>query len=204
MVEISIKKENQSQIELNVCKNLKLFRIKFNLNQDDIAEVLNVSRATYGNYETGSRVINITYLKTLADFYNTSVDTLLSADISTTQNTATYFNTFVKSTNGFYKAIEKQKMIQNKFFSYFYVEVDELTKKVFESTDKFINDREYIFEYDGNIYISKIFKFNDDTFFFYDECNQITKKRKEDFEKLFLIGILNSTIKSEYKNEDLF
>ncbi len=203
MVEIGIN-TSLSETELSVCKNLKLFRLKFNLHQEDVAEVLKVSRSTYGYYETGKRIINITSLKLLAEFYNTSVDTLLSADINATQNTATYFNTFVKSSTGFYKAWDKQKKIQNKFFSYFHVEIDEFTKKIFESTSNFINDKEYLFEYDGNIYISKIIKFNDGTFFFYDECNQITKKKAEDFENLFLIGILHSTIMSEYKNEDLF
>lgn len=47
------------------------------LTQTRIAEVLNVSQATYSRYENGSLDLPSAALITLADFYNVSVDYLL-------------------------------------------------------------------------------------------------------------------------------
>ena len=48
------------------------------LTQKDIAEVLNCKQQTYSRYETGEITIDIFRLETLAKFYNTSIDYLLS------------------------------------------------------------------------------------------------------------------------------
>lgn len=46
--------------------------------QEYIAHMLNVSQRTYSRYETGERSIPLASLCSLADFYQTSVDYLLS------------------------------------------------------------------------------------------------------------------------------
>lgn len=47
------------------------------MKQLTIANLLHITRQQYNLYETGRRVIPITYLKTLANFYPTSCDYIL-------------------------------------------------------------------------------------------------------------------------------
>ena len=56
---------------------LKEIREDKDLNQKDIAKVLNVSQVAYSYYEIGKRQIPIDLLKKLAKYYNVSIDYLL-------------------------------------------------------------------------------------------------------------------------------
>lgn len=47
------------------------------LNQEDLAKLLNCTQACYSNYENGKRDIPTEVLSKLADFYNVNVDYLL-------------------------------------------------------------------------------------------------------------------------------
>ena len=49
-----------------------------NLRQEDVAKVLHCSQACYSNYENGKRDIPTEVLDKLANYYNVSVDYLLS------------------------------------------------------------------------------------------------------------------------------
>lgn len=53
---------------------LKDLREDRDLTQEQIAKVLNCKQNTYQQYESGKRQISIESLKTLAIFYNTSID----------------------------------------------------------------------------------------------------------------------------------
>lgn len=68
-------------------------REKHNLKQKDVANILGVSQQTYSNYERGKREIPICYLKTLAEFYHTSLDYMMntSVDLSGTMNSASIY-----------------------------------------------------------------------------------------------------------------
>lgn len=58
-------------------QRLKDLREDKDLNQEDIAKVLNIAQRTYSGYETGTRMIPYTCLAKLAAFYDTSVDYIL-------------------------------------------------------------------------------------------------------------------------------
>ncbi len=47
------------------------------LRQQDIADILKVSRSTYSTWEIGIKIIPLKHLNTLADYYNTSIDYIL-------------------------------------------------------------------------------------------------------------------------------
>ena len=51
------------------------------MTQQQVADYLSVNRSTYSGYETGKREPSITKLKTLANLFRLSVDTLLETDI---------------------------------------------------------------------------------------------------------------------------
>ncbi len=62
---------------------LKEIREDRDLLQKDVAEALGIKQQQYSEYEIGKRVIPIEYLSKLADFYNVSIDYLLSkTDVS--------------------------------------------------------------------------------------------------------------------------
>lgn len=56
---------------------LKDLREDRDLNQEDIAKILNISQTNYSKYELGKINIPVNSLIILANFYNTSIDYLL-------------------------------------------------------------------------------------------------------------------------------
>lgn len=61
-------------------KRLKELRTQRNLTQKDVADVLQISRPAYTNYETGKRNLDNEALLKLSEFYNVSTDYLLGND----------------------------------------------------------------------------------------------------------------------------
>ena len=57
---------------------LKEIREDKDLLQKDVAKLLNISQVQYSRYETGIRTMPIEKLSILADFYQVSVDYLIS------------------------------------------------------------------------------------------------------------------------------
>ena len=58
-------------------KRLKDLREDKDLKQENIAQLLKITRQQYGLYETGKRTIQLDLLIELASFYNTSIDYIL-------------------------------------------------------------------------------------------------------------------------------
>ncbi|TAN67677.1 helix-turn-helix domain-containing protein [Paraclostridium sordellii 8483] len=60
------------------CNKLKMLREKNNISQIEISKILNVSRATYSNYENGITEPSINTIINISKFYNVSIDFLLT------------------------------------------------------------------------------------------------------------------------------
>ena len=58
---------------------LKICRTDRGYRQQDIADVLGITRAAYTHYETGRNDIPISHLLKLADFYGCTTDELLGS-----------------------------------------------------------------------------------------------------------------------------
>ena len=58
-------------------QRLKDLREDSDLQQSDIARILNTTQPQYSRYETGERELPIRHLVTLADFYGVSADYIL-------------------------------------------------------------------------------------------------------------------------------
>lgn len=67
---------------IQLAMNLKYLRKKNNLKQDDMVNIVNVSRQAYSNYETLSRTPDIDTLMTLANYYNVSLNDLVLCNLS--------------------------------------------------------------------------------------------------------------------------
>lgn len=57
---------------------LRELREERQLKQKEIAKLLNITQQQYSEYELGTRIIPLKKLIILADFYNVSIDYLLS------------------------------------------------------------------------------------------------------------------------------
>ena len=58
-------------------KRLRDLREDMDLNQTQVAEILNMSQSGYSKYETGENDVPTAVLMKLAEFYDTSVDYIL-------------------------------------------------------------------------------------------------------------------------------
>ncbi|MFL2072787.1 helix-turn-helix domain-containing protein [Marinilactibacillus psychrotolerans] len=62
-------------------ERLKMLRKEKGLTQGDMAEILEIARTTYANYEQGTREPDNRILNRLADFFIVSIDYLLGRDV---------------------------------------------------------------------------------------------------------------------------
>ena len=77
-------------------QKIKELRIKNNLSQEKIAEVIGVSRPTYTAIETGKQELSLEEAKRLATFFSISVDELLSGDTPNIQKYKHMILTFLR------------------------------------------------------------------------------------------------------------
>ncbi len=72
-----IKKPKIKYEEYNIKTRLKDLREERDLKQQQVADILNIDQRQYSTYETGRRGLSVYQLKTLATYYNTSIDYIL-------------------------------------------------------------------------------------------------------------------------------
>lgn len=70
---------------MEIAQRLTEQRRKHKKTQNDIAKILNVTRATVGLWETGTNTPPIDKLILLADFYNVSIDFLCGREMETNE-----------------------------------------------------------------------------------------------------------------------
>ena len=62
----------------NIGNNIKNIRIKNNLTQEQLADILNTDHALISYYENGLRLINTSFLYSMAVKFNYSIDKIIS------------------------------------------------------------------------------------------------------------------------------
>lgn len=62
---------------MNIGEIIAELRIDRNMNQEDLAAILNISRSALANWESGNRRIDIETVVIIADFFGVSCDYLL-------------------------------------------------------------------------------------------------------------------------------
>ncbi len=65
---------------LHLSENLKIYRMKKNLTQEDVAEFLGITAQSVSKWERGESYPDITFLPALANIFETSVDLLIGMD----------------------------------------------------------------------------------------------------------------------------
>lgn len=69
---------DEQQIRKNFANNLVRLRKMKNLNQNDLASVFNYSNKSISKWETGETIPDISVLKMIADYFQISIDELIS------------------------------------------------------------------------------------------------------------------------------
>lgn len=67
----------------NFNKVLKSLRLSNGMTQDELAQILKISRSTVGMYEKGDREPDYETLEAIADYFNVSIDYLLGRENTT-------------------------------------------------------------------------------------------------------------------------
>lgn len=65
---------------MKIGKNLKFLRKQKNLTQNEVADVLNITRQAYCRYENDQRELPLEALCSLADFYGETTDFILGRE----------------------------------------------------------------------------------------------------------------------------
>ncbi len=109
---------------MNFGENLKFIREEKKLTQNELANLLNVSKANISRYELGIRQPSIDTIFLVAKFFNVSIDWLLGRssikNFSSVNNNPRDFNTedldileFVKENNDIRQVLQEIKIASN-------------------------------------------------------------------------------------------
>ena len=71
---------------MNISRQLKSYRKKFNLSQEDLADIIHVSRPTISNWENGKSYPDLQSLLLLSDYFKISLDELVKGDVVNMKN----------------------------------------------------------------------------------------------------------------------
>lgn len=66
---------------IQLSNNLRYLRKRHRLTQDQMGEILNISRQAYSNYETSNRTPDLDTLLFLSNFYKVTLDELILTDL---------------------------------------------------------------------------------------------------------------------------
>ncbi len=70
--------------------NLKVLRASKNVNQNQLAEFIGLTRSSYAQYELGNRTPDAQTLRLIAQFYKISMDLFFESDVKRFLSEATY------------------------------------------------------------------------------------------------------------------
>lgn len=74
---------------MNIRNQLKKYRKIYGLSQEDLAEIIHVSRQTISNWETGKSYPDLQSLLLLSDHFTISLDELIKGDVDTMKREVT-------------------------------------------------------------------------------------------------------------------
>lgn len=69
---------NTKKIKINNMKDtIKYLRIRKDITQEEIAQILNITRSAYANYEQGRRTPDLDTIAKLSEYYDVSIDYII-------------------------------------------------------------------------------------------------------------------------------
>ena len=179
--------------------NLRYLRERKKLSVKEVSAALEISPKTYYHYEHGYREPNLGMLINMANFFNCSLDDLVSNSVGGKLDSTISFESF-KIEEGKIKRRSRSKvttLLDNVIIVH-----DGLDILTFLRSDTIVSGERMLFRYKNKYIIGKIYE-NNGTVSFEDEGNLVTLRRRE-LEDLLVFGLYQGKLHQDFQIDGFF
>ena len=179
--------------------NLKYLRERKKLSVKEVSAALEISPKTYYHYEHGYREPNLGMLINMANFFNCSLDDLVSNSVGGKVDSTISFESF-KIEEGKIKRRSRSKVTS--LLDNVIVVHDGLDILTFLRSDTIVSGERMLFRYKNKYIIGKIYE-NNGTVSFEDEGNLVTLRKRE-LEDLLVFGLYQGKLQQDFQIDGFF
>ena len=179
--------------------NLRYLRERKKLSVKEVSAALEISPKTYYHYEHGYREPNLGMLINMANFFNCSLDDLVSNSVGGKVDSTISFESF-KIEEGKIKRRSRSKvttLLDNVIIVH-----DGLDILTFLRSDTIVSGERMLFRYKNKYIIGKIYE-NNGTVSFEDEGNLVTLRKRE-LEDLLVFGLYQGKLHQDFQIDGFF
>ena len=179
--------------------NLRYLRERKKLSVKEVSTALEISPKTYYHYEHGYREPNLGMLINMANFFNCSLDDLVSNSAGGKVDSTISFESF-KIEEGKIKRRSRSKvttLLDNVIIVH-----DGLDILTFLRSDTIVSGERMLFRYKNKYIIGKIYE-NNGTVSFEDEGNLVTLRKRE-LEDLLVFGLYQGKLHQDFQIDGFF
>ena len=179
--------------------NLRYLRERKKLSVKEVSAALEISPKTYYHYEHGYREPNLGMLINMANFFNCSLDDLVSNSVGGKVDSTISFESF-KIEEGKIKRRSRSKVTS--LLDNVIVVHDGLDILTFLRSDTIVSGERMLFRYKNKYIIGKIYE-NNGTVSFEDEGNLVTLRKRE-LEDLLVFGLYQGKLQQDFQIDGFF
>lgn len=179
--------------------NLRYLRERKKLSVKEVSAALEISPKTYYHYEHGYREPNLGMLINMANFFNCSLDDLVSNSVGGKVDSTISFESF-KIEEGKIKRRSRSKVTT--LLDNVIVVHDGLDILTFLRSDTIVSGERMLFRYKNKYIIGKIYE-NNGTVSFEDEGNLVTLRKRE-LEDLLVFGLYQGKLQQDFQIDGFF
>lgn len=179
--------------------NLRYLRERKKLSVKEVSSALEISPKTYYHYEHGYREPNLGMLINMANFFNCSLDDLVSNSVGGKVDSTISFESF-KIEEGKIKRRSRSKVTT--LLDNVIVVHDGLDILTFLRSDTIVSGERMLFRYKNKYIIGKIYE-NNGTVSFEDEGNLVTLRKRE-LEDLLVFGLYQGKLQQDFQIDGFF
>ncbi len=179
--------------------NLRYLRERKKLSVKEVSAALEISPKTYYHYEHGYREPNLGMLINMANFFNCSLDDLVSNSVGGKVDSTISFESF-KIEEGKIKRRSRSKVTT--LLDNVIVVHDGLDILTFLRSDTIVSGERMLFRYKNKYIIGKIYE-NNGTISFEDEGNLVTLRKRE-LEDLLVFGLYQGKLHQDFQIDGFF
>ena len=179
--------------------NLRYLRERKKLSVKEVSAALEISPKTYYHYEHGYREPNLGMLINMANFFNCSLDDLVSNSVGGKVDSTISFESF-KIEEGKIKRRSRSKVTT--LLDNVIVVHDGLDILTFLRSDTIVSGERMLFKYKNKYIIGKIYE-NNGTVSFEDEGNLVTLRKRE-LEDLLVFGLYQGKLQQDFQIDGFF
>ena len=179
--------------------NLRHLRTVKKLSVKEVSAALEISPKTYYHYEHGYREPNLALLAKMANFFNCSLDDLVSNSVGGKVDSTISFDSF-KIEEGKIKRRSRSKVTT--LLDNVIVVHDGLNIMTFLRSDPIVSGEKMLFRYKNKYIIGKIYQ-NGDVVSFENEGNLVILRKRE-LEDLLVFGLYHGTLIQDFEIDGFF